>query len=194
VTAYMVWAKEQKTLHADKFPHIELSGAKLGELWAQVPHAQKRMWKNRAAKQMKASGENIKNTAPPKKPRGRKRTKLTKTDGSVGDSTKPSVKKPVGKGKLKRRKMPDSFLIEEDDVITPPPKRQHPELLGLAKSGKGKGKGKGKFKPIDSFGRVSEVMKNGRKSSARSVGGGNLNVASMRAVPGGGKSTGTKMQ
>lgn len=70
MTAYMLWAKEQRAIFAKKYPNLDFStvSKKLSDLWATVPQNQKRMWKTKAAKIMKkkASGaENIKNSAGP---------------------------------------------------------------------------------------------------------------------------------
>ncbi|ODM97907.1 HMG box-containing protein 4 [Orchesella cincta] len=67
VTAYMLWAKEQRANFAKKFPHMDFSALskKLSDLWATVPQNQKRMWKTKAAKIMRktlSGAENIKNS------------------------------------------------------------------------------------------------------------------------------------
>lgn len=70
MTAYMLWAKEQRAIFAKKYPNLDFStvSKKLSDLWATVPQNQKRMWKTKAAKIMrkKANGtENMKNSAGP---------------------------------------------------------------------------------------------------------------------------------
>lgn len=72
VTAYMLWAKDQRANFIKKFPHMDFSSIskKLSDLWATVPQNQKRMWKTKAAKIMRkrangAGAENIKNSARP---------------------------------------------------------------------------------------------------------------------------------
>lgn len=55
----MLWAKEQRSVFAKKYPHLDFStvSKKLSDLWATVPQNQKRMWKTKAAKLMKKKAQ-----------------------------------------------------------------------------------------------------------------------------------------
>jgi len=184
----MVWSKEYKTTFAEKYPHLDASqntSKRMNDVWAGIPAGEKKMWKNRAAKQMK-SGENMKNTAPPpvQKVPKKKKLKLKTLAGLEGLSqlkTKITGKKkitgkPKGKGKGKRKHSESSFNSDGEDIIAPPPKslKQSLTVKPPAKGYKAAVKHETKYIP------PPPPKKNGRKSPAK--GGGNLNVASMRAV------------
>ena len=184
----MLWAKDHKANFSEKFPHLDPSqqtAKKLNDLWAQVPQAEKKMWKNRAAKMMKANtGENMKNTAPPPIPKTPKRkkpkTKVTLSlEGLSEQKTKNTAKKPSGKGKGRgRRKLSDSSLNDDlDDIIAPPPKTPKAKVT--------KAPAKGKKPPPSKNGAASfhsppASKTNGRKPPSKGLG--NLNVATMRAM------------
>lgn len=78
MTAYLLWAQEQKNTFVQKYPHMDYTqqSKKLTEIWSGLPANQKKLWKIRASKTMKAgTADNIKNSGkilPPKKPPGKR--------------------------------------------------------------------------------------------------------------------------
>jgi len=68
ITAYMLWAKEQRETFSKKYPNMDMGtiSKKLSDLWATVPQNQKKLWKTRAMKLMRKSNDsadNLKNSA-----------------------------------------------------------------------------------------------------------------------------------
>lgn len=182
----MLWAKDVKTNFSEKFPHLDPSqthsSKRLNEQWAQVSQAEKKMWKNRAAKMMKA-GENMKNTAPPPAPKvpKKKRPKMKVThnlEGLSEQKTKVTGKTPPGKakGRGRRKGSESSFNDDNDLVIAPPPKttKTTPVTKAPAKGKKTPSSKESAFNP------KASTVKNGRKSPGKSLA--NLNVATMRAM------------
>ncbi|CAL8110395.1 unnamed protein product [Orchesella dallaii] len=105
VTAYMLWAKEQRSNFSKKFPHMDFTSLskKLSDLWATVPQNQKRMWKTKAAKIMRKSAngaENIKNSGSPTSVSSKKSISSGPVRKSMKNTTPEEVygtKRPLGR-------------------------------------------------------------------------------------------------